>query len=66
MSEKMILELTDRRKKLDIELEESQKNPERIAINKGQNLQNLENPKKQSEELEGEISSAENKYTSIN
>ena len=65
-SEKMILELTDRRKKLNIELEESQKNPERIAINKGQNLQNLENTKKQSEELEVEISSAENKYNSIN
>ena len=65
-SEKMILELTDRRKKLNIELEENQKNPERIAINKGQNLQNLENTKKQSEELEVEISSAENKYNSIN
>ena len=65
-SEKMILELTDRRKKLNIELEESQKNPERIAINKGQNLQNLENTKKQSEELEVEISSAENKYNSVN
>ena len=65
-SEKMILELTDRRKKLNIELEENQKNPERIAINKGQNLQNLENTKKQSEELEIEISSAENKYNSIN
>ena len=62
----MILELTDRRKKLNIELEENQKNPERIAINKGQNLQNLENTKKQSEELEVEISSAENKYNSIN
>ncbi len=65
-SEKMILELTDRRKKLNIELEENQKNPERIAVNKGQNLQNLENTKKQSEELEIEISSAENKYNSIN
>ena len=65
-SEKMILELTDRRKKLNIELEENQKNPERIAVNKGQNLQNLENTKKQSEELEVEISSAENKYNSIN
>ena len=62
----MILELTDRRKKLNIELEENQKNPEKIAINKGQNLQNLENTKKQSEELEVEISSAENKYNSIN
>ena len=34
-SEKMILELNERRKKLSIELEENQKNPEKIAINKG-------------------------------
>ena len=46
----MILELTERRKKLEKELEENQKNPEKIAINKGQNLQNLENTKKQNEE----------------
>ena len=65
-SEKMILELTDRRKKLSAELEESQKNPEKIAINKGQNLQNLENTKKQSEELESQISEAENKYNLTN
>ena len=65
-SEKMILELAERRKKLSIELEENQKNPEKIAINKGQNLQNLENTKKQSEELEIEIKGAENKYNLIN
>ena len=65
-SEKMILELAERRKKLSIELEENQKNPEKIAINKGQNLQNLENTKKQSEELEIEIENAENKYNLIN
>ncbi len=65
-SEKMILELTDRRKKLSAELEESQKNPEKIAINKGQNLQNLENTKKQSEELESQISEAEKKYNLTN
>ena len=65
-SEKMILELTERRKKLSIELEENQKNPEKIAINKGQNLQNLENTKKQSDELEVEIEIAEKKYNSIN
>ena len=34
-SEKMILELTERRKKIEKELEENQKNPEKIAINKG-------------------------------
>ena len=65
-SEKMVLELNERRKKLDIELEENQKNPEKIAINKGQNLQNLENTKKQSEELEVEIESAETRFNSIN
>ena len=64
-SEKMILDLTERRKKLSNELEESQKNPEKIAISKGQNLQNLENTKKQSEELEVEINAAENKFNSI-
>ena len=58
-SEKMILELTERRKKMSIELEENQKNPEKIAINKGQNLQNLENTKKQIVELEIEIEGAE-------
>ena len=65
-SEKMVLELNERRKKLSIELEENQKNPEKIAINKGQNLQNLENTKKQSEELEAEIESAEKRFNSIN
>ena len=65
-SEKMILELADRRKKISIELEENQKNPEKIAISKGQNLQNLENTKKQNEELEIEIHNAEEKYNSIN
>jgi len=65
-SEKMILELTERRKKLEKELEENQKNPEKIAINKGQNLQNLENTKKQNEELEIEIQKAEEKYNSMN
>ena len=64
-SEKMVLELNERRKKLDVELEENQKNPEKIAINKGQNLQNLENTKKQSEELEVEIESAEIRFNSI-
>ena len=65
-SEKMIIELADRRKKMNLELEENQKNPEKIAINKGQNLQNLENTKKQSEELEFEIDKTEKKYNLIN
>ena len=54
-SEKMIMELTERRKKIELELNENQKNPEQIAISKGQNLQNLENTKKQNEELEIEM-----------
>ncbi len=65
-SEKMLLELTARKGKLQKELEENQKNPEKIAINKGQNLQNLENTKKQNEELEIEIEKAEEKYNSLN
>ena len=65
-SEKMILELNERVKKVEIELEENQKNPEQINIRKGQNIQNLENTKKQNEELEKEIENAETKYNSIN
>ena len=58
--------MTERRKKITIELEENQKNPERIATSKGQNLQNLENTKKDSEELEIQIGKAEEKYNFIN
>ena len=48
-SEKMISELNDRSKKIKLEISENQKNPERIATSKGQNLQNLENIKKRNE-----------------
>ena len=65
-SEKMILELKERIKKLELEIEENQKNPEQIAISKGQNIQNLENTKKQNEELEKEIENAEAEFNSIN
>ena len=41
-SEKMVLELNERKNKISIEQDENQKNPERIATSKGQNLQNLE------------------------
>ena len=55
-SEKMIFELTDRKNKIRTELTDNQRNPERIATSKGQNLQNLENTKKRNEEIEnGEI-----------
>ena len=47
------------------ELNENQKNPERIATSKGQNLQNLENTKKRNEEIENELVNAEKKYNAI-
>jgi chromosome segregation protein len=65
-SEKMISELNKRINKLQIELDENQKNPEKIAISKGQNLQNLENTKKMNEEIEIELVEAEKKYNLIN
>ena len=65
-SEKMTSELTDRKNKLLVELNDNQKNPERIATSKGQNLQNLENTKKINEEIEDELIEAEKKYNAIN
>ena len=65
-SEKMILELSERIKKVELELEENQKNPELIGISKGQNIQNLENTKKQNEDLDREIQETETKYVSMN
>ena len=65
-SEKMTSELNDRKNKLQLELNENQKNPERIATSKGQNLQNLENTKKRNEEIENELIEAEKKYNAIN
>ena len=65
-SEKMISELNDRKNKIKFEISENQKNPERIATSKGQNLQNLENIKKRNEEIESELSQAEKKYSAIN
>ena len=47
-SEKMLLELNDRKKNIQNELDENQKNPEKLAVRRGQNLQNLENTKKNS------------------
>ena len=65
-SEKMISELNERRAKLRSEQDENQKNPERIATSKGQNLQNLENTKRRNEEIEIELIEAEKKYSFIN
>ena len=65
-SEKMNSELSGRKNKLFLELNDNQKNPERIATSKGQNLQNLENTKKRNEEIENELITAEKKYNLIN
>ena len=65
-SEKMISELSERKVKIQIELDENQKNPEKIARSKGQNLQNLENTKKRNSEIEQELNNAEKKYDLIN
>ena len=65
-SEKMTSELSERKNKLMLELNENQKNPERIATSKGQNLQNLENTKKRNEEIQKELNLSEKKYNTIN
>tara|TARA_B100000886_G_scaffold338845_1_gene302655 strand:- start:1004 stop:3448 length:2445 start_codon:yes stop_codon:yes gene_type:complete len=65
-SEKMISELSNRKNKIQSELTENQKNPERIATSKGQNLQNLENTKKRNEEIENELLDAEKRHNAIN
>ena len=64
-SEKMMIELKERKSKTKTEIEDNQKNPERIASQKGQNIQNLENTKKRNEELENELLEAEKKYNLI-
>ena len=65
-SEKMIIELTQRKDRIKNEIRENQKNPEKIATSKGQNIQNLENTKRRNEELEIELNKAEEKYNLIN
>ena len=65
-SNKMAEELNERKNKIKLEISENQKNPEKIATNKGQNIQNRENTKKRSEELDEELSKAEEKYNLIN
>ena len=46
-SERMIFKLNDRKEKISNEIKDNQKNPEIIATTKGQNIQNLENTKKE-------------------
>jgi len=64
-SDKMINELNGRKNRIKIEINENQKNPEKIATTKGQNIQNIENTKKRSEELNEELAKAETKYNFI-
>ena len=64
-SENMLIELNLRKIKIQREIDDNQKNPEKIATSKGQNIQNLENTKKISEELNLELNEAEKKYNSI-
>ncbi len=65
-SDKMVAELNDRKEKIQIEINENQKNPQKIATQKGQNIQNLENTKKRNDELAEELVEAEKKYNLIN
>ena len=65
-SDKMMAELNDRKEKIQIEINENQRNPQKIATQKGQNIQNLENTKKRNEELAEELVEAEKKYNLIN
>jgi len=65
-SDKMIKELNERKNRVKSEINENQKNPEKIATTKGQNIQNIENTKKRSDELNEELEKAEEKYNLIN
>ena len=65
-SEKMLSELSGRKSKIELELEENQKNPEKLAVSKGQNLQNLENTKKNNDEIDIEIQKIEEQYNITN
>ena len=65
-SEKMTSELASRKDKILSEINENQKNPERIATTKGQNLQNLENTKRRNKKIENELIESEKKYNAIN
>ncbi len=65
-SKKMVIELNERRQNINTEIIENEKNPEKIASNKGQNIQNLDNTKKRNEEIDQELIEAEKKYSLIN
>tara|TARA_Y100001970_G_scaffold280474_1_gene389527 strand:- start:1084 stop:3528 length:2445 start_codon:yes stop_codon:yes gene_type:complete len=64
-SEKMIYELNERKNKVQNEFDENQKNPEKLATNKGQYIQNLEDTKKRDQELGQELENSEKKYNIV-
>ena len=61
----MLLELDDRKSKVELELEDNKQSPEKIASLKGQSKQNLENLQKRREEIETELLNSEDKYNKI-
>ena len=65
-SSKMENDLIERRNKILKEIEDNNKDPEKLATTKGQNIQNLENTKKRNEELNLELKQSEDRYNSIN
>ena len=65
-SDKMVAELNNRKEKIQSEINENQESPQKIATQKGQNIQNLENTKKRNDELAEELVVAEKKYNLIN
>ena len=65
-SEKMILELNERKDKIRTEQDENQKNPERIATSKGQKPSEFRKYKKRNEEIENELIQSEKKFNLIN
>ena len=65
-SEKMIYELNERKTKVQSEFDENQKNPEKLATNKGQYIQNLEDTKKRDQELSQELLDSEKKFNTVN
>ncbi len=65
-SDKMVAELNNRKEKIQSEINENQESPQKIATQKGQNIQNLENTKKRNDELADELVVAEKKYNLIN
>ena len=58
-------DLIERRNKILKEIEDNNKDPEKLATTKGQNLQNLENTKKRNEELNLELKQSEDRYITL-